>query len=439
MTSLYPVFSFNTGETFNFMLHKVLGRGEKNKLSQFCDKVLKTLLLKMINSLSRSLQLWVIHSTVFWKGIFQKLQRSPRKRNTAVLSLLIVVAYFAVYRSNNWYIIYRFLPEERGFLPKLRQETLPCQDLIKTARLILDGQPIPLPYNNMKTLWKFKQRAPKKFIKENLIFGENLNENKAEILKRREFYNVTSHEIKADTMLITFGHNCCAYSKQRALKKAKTVGGFDYVRSFNLDAMTLKFRETHKDLLKARRGAGYWLWKPYIMLKTLIENMNTSDIVMYQDAGAYIIRSTGPLLKLCEQSKEGIIVFSLGKIEHEYTKQDAFILMNMSFPEATDTFQRLASFVVLRKSCTSIQFAMEWLAYVSDKRIVSDEPNALGVPNPDSFRDNRHDQTVLSLLSKKWGLSAYRDPSQYGESVPGNSYYSSGPYKQIFMHDRFKH
>mgnify|MGYP002804121415 FL=1 len=393
----------------------------------------------MINIKTGSLKLWGLRAIAFWRRVFQTFQRSSRKRNMAIFCLLFTVAYFTVYRSNNWYIIYRFLPEERGFLPKLKQETLPCQDLIKTAKYILDGEPIPLPYNNIQTLWKFKPRASKKLIKTNLLFGENVNETTAEILKRRKFYNVSSREMKANTMLITFGHNCCAYSKQRALKKATTVGGFNYAHSFNLDAMSLKFCKTHKDLLKAKRGAGYWLWKPYILLKTLIENMNTGDIVMYQDAGAYIIRSTGPLLKLCEESKDGIIVFSLEKIEHEYTKQDALILMNMSFSEAADTFQRLASFVVLRKSCTSIQFAMEWLAYVTDRRIVSDDPNTLGVANPESFKDNRHDQSVMSLLSKKWGLPAYRDPSQYGESVPKSSYYSLGPYNQIFQHDRFKH
>ena len=114
-------------------------------------------------------------------------------------------------------------------------------------------------------------------------------------------------------------------------------------------------------------------------------------------------------------------------------------MMNTSFPEAADTPQRLAGFIVLRKCCTSIQFVMEWLAYLSDIRIASDNPNTLGIPSSKSFVAHRHDQSVLSLLSKKWGLVAFRDPSQYGNhvfTVPGK--YSSGPYEQIIMHDRKK-
>jgi len=39
--------------------------------------------------------------------------------------------------------------------------------------------------------------------------------------------------------------------------------------------------------------------------------------------------------------------------------------------------------------------------YSTDKRIITDDPNTQGLPNYKGFIDNRHDQTVLSLLIKK--------------------------------------
>ena len=354
-------------------------------------------------------------------------------RNTAMLCLVCTMVYFALYRSTNRRKFDRSLPKPVS----VKQETLVCQDLIETAKRILDGEPIPMPFSGRsKTLWKFKQSAPKEFIKNHFVFGQNSNESAAEILKKRQYYNVSVSEIKARKLLITFGDKCCVFSKRRAVSKAKTVGGFDDARWYNLTVMPPKFLRTHNDVLKARRGAGYWLWKSYILLKNLIEHMNEGDIVMYQDAGAYFIRSAGPLLKLCEHSKDGIIVFSLPNLEHDFTKQDAFIRMNMSFPEAADTPQRLGGFVVLRKCCASIQFVMEWLAYLSDIRIASDTPNTLGIPNPKSFVGHRYDQSVLSLLSKKWGLVAFRDPSQYGRGFTVSGKYSSGLYEQIIMLDR---
>lgn len=44
------------------------------------------------------------------------------------------------------------------------------------------------------------------------------------------------------------------------------------------------------------------------------------------------------------------------------------------------------------------------LEKVQDSRIVSDSENVMGLPNYEGFIDNRHDQTVLSLLAKNGGL-----------------------------------
>ena len=367
-----------------------------------------------------------------WKGVFQRLLGYQGRRVLVILCLLFTVAFFTLYRSD---IIYRFFPKVTRLSSTVKQQTLECQDLIETAERILDGEPIPMPFSG-NTWWKFKQRVPSEVMERNVFYGKSLNESAADILRKRQYYDVSMNEIKVRKMFITFGDHCCELSKKRAVSKAKDVGGFDDARWYDLTVMSSKFRQTHNDVLKDRRGAGYWLWKPYILLKTLVKDMKEGDIVMYHDAGAYFIRSAAPLLKLCEESKDGIMVFGLKHFERSFTKQDAFLLMNMSVRVAADTVQRLASFVVLRKCCTSIQFVMEWIAYLSDRRIASDDPNTLGTPNPKSFQGHRHDQSVFSLLSKKWGLAAFRDPSQFGRAVPGRNRYSSGPYEQIIHHDR---
>jgi hypothetical protein len=86
----------------------------------------------------------------------------------------------------------------------------------------------------------------------------------------------------------------------------------------------------------------------------------------------------------------------------------------------------------------SLQFALEWLKYASDPRVVSDSPNLDGKPNfVESFMGNKHDQTALSLLAKKWGLNAWRSPSQYGNFVVlalGDG--AGGPYPQTMHLDR---
>ena len=43
------------------------------------------------------------------------------------------------------------------------------------------------------------------------------------------------------------------------------------------------------------------------------------------------------------------------------------------------------------------------LFYSQDIRIISDNPNKLGFENFPEFKENRHDQTALSLIIRKLG------------------------------------
>ena len=104
--------------------------------------------------------------------------------------------------------------------------------------------------------------------------------------------------------------------------------------------------------------------------------------------------------------------------------------MGMDVQRVYESYQRLASFMTLRKNCQSLQFVMEWLACGMDPRILTDIDNEMGKPNIPAFRGNRHEQTVLSLLSKKWQLDEFRDPCQYG-NIDQNLMYSLEPYKQL--------
>lgn len=88
--------------------------------------------------------------------------------------------------------------------------------------------------------------------------------------------------------------------------------------------------------------------------------------------------------------------------------------MNCDTPEYTETKQRLASFVLLKKTERAQRFVREWMTYCQDERILTDNPNVMGKEDYEGFRGNRHDQTVFSLLSKKWGIAAFRDPSELG-------------------------
>ena len=63
----------------------------------------------------------------------------------------------------------------------------------------------------------------------------------------------------------------------------------------------------------------------YNILKTLVESMSDNDLLMYQDAGAHIIKNIGPLLKLSQYLELGIVVFHTSLLESTYSKRDSYI------------------------------------------------------------------------------------------------------------------
>ena len=311
-----------------------------------------------------------------------------------------------------------------------------CNNLYETALdMLYNGEQVLLPFETNNTRWAFHKRANLNDLKQ---ISQRWDKPLVANFRSRHFadyVDAKSKDIKAKKYFITFACNCCKKSKLKAIKSARNPGGFDFSTVHGIDSLSKEFRYAHSRILRQTRGCGFWLWKPYIILKTLIENMSDNDLLMYQDAGAHLIGDAGPLLKLAQKLDPGIVIFHTRFLENVFTKRDAYILMDMDDARVYESYQRLASFVILRKSCQSLQFVMEWLAYLSDPRIVTDIDNQMGKPNLRTFKENRHDQTVLSLLSKKWQLDEFRDPSQYG-NVDEKLMYALGPYRQIIYHTR---
>ncbi|WP_051212882.1 hypothetical protein [Butyrivibrio fibrisolvens] len=165
-----------------------------------------------------------------------------------------------------------------------------------------------------------------------------------------------------------------------------------------------------------RKGAGYWVWKPYIINETL-KALNEGDILIYSDGASVYVGDIANIIETMDQEKLNIMIFSLGlQIERQYTKRDAFVLMDADTPEYTDSRQRIATYVIFRKCQESSEFVNEWLNYSLDYRIITDEKNKTGKDNYPEFVDHRNDQSILSLLAKKRGIREYRDPSQYGNN-----------------------
>ena len=150
-----------------------------------------------------------------------------------------------------------------------------------------------------------------------------------------------------------------------------------------------------------KRGGGYWIWKPYFILKTLKEIVKYNDYLIYSDSGSIYIDSVYYLLSVMIRDKIDIMSFHLPHQQKYWTKRDAFLLMNCDTQKYAESKQILATFIFMKNTNFTRSFINEWLKYAQDKRIITDQPNVLGKPNYLGFRENRHDQSIFSLMIKK--------------------------------------
>ena len=225
---------------------------------------------------------------------------------------------------------------------------------------------------------------------------------------------------------------------QKLQTKTAYYFGADKVIEYSPADLDREFYERNKFILDQPRGAGYWLWKPYI-IKDALNKVSDGDIVFYVDSGIFFINKIQFLIDAMNREKLNVMVFGVYEgyhLEKIWTKRDAFILMDCDEKKFTDAPQFGGGYVLFRKCSESFSFVEDWLKYMQDPRIVTDMPNQLGVENYPEFKENRHDQTVLSLLAKKYNLLPFRQPQQENWNLPDDVAKRSDYPPIIYLHRR---
>tara|TARA_B100000035_G_scaffold312166_1_gene323071 strand:- start:42 stop:911 length:870 start_codon:yes stop_codon:yes gene_type:complete len=228
--------------------------------------------------------------------------------------------------------------------------------------------------------------------------------------------------------LFAFASKDLSRSAQRLKKQAETTNYYDEIKilspkNFN-DKMNKKY-DLIKNLSK-KRGYGYWFWKPAFLIN-LIEELNIGDIIHYVDVGCHLQNKNSRFyeyLDILIESKNFIlpfryhlektdfpkdIIFSKRE-EFKYTKADLFDHFNfLKNEEVTKSSQFWAGSFFIKKKDETINFLNEWMEIFEKKFHLIDDSESR-TKNFSGFIQNRHDQSVFSLLCKKYSitsLSAY--------------------------------
>ena len=170
------------------------------------------------------------------------------------------------------------------------------------------------------------------------------------------------------------------------------------------------FKSKYSNILNSKRGCGYWIWKPYIILD-MFNKMSDDDYLIYMDSGAKLVKDPSEFMEMIDE--KGILAFSMLHKQYKWTKGDCFYYINKENKESfKDENQLQGTYIFFRKCDYSVSFVKKWLEYCTMDGLITDEPNK-SMDNFGGFIDHRHDQSIFSLLSYNEGIKFIPQIDQY--------------------------
>lgn len=218
--------------------------------------------------------------------------------------------------------------------------------------------------------------------------------------------------------LITYGSGKYKETKYRLKKEAENSNFFDEIFVYGHEDMEPDFVEKYKKLFDNKiegkqKGGGFWIYK-YYFIEKLLNKMNDNDIIFYVDAGCRINPNTNKrfneYIDILNNSKSGILSFQMKHLPEKcWTTKQIFDYYNISLESNIANSGQLVGGIFGVKKCKNIiniiKLFFETIDY--DYKLITNIYNKINqVPD---FKDNRHDQSIFSILRKIHGTELLND------------------------------
>jgi hypothetical protein len=189
----------------------------------------------------------------------------------------------------------------------------------------------------------------------------------------------------------------------RLQREASQSGIFATVDSYHLKRILDQYPEFWKRhgsfLLNAKRGLGYYLWKPFL-ISTKLGEISEQDFLVYADAGCEIpAGATSELFDLLPT--EPAADLSAVPLEPFHTMERWTNKCCLTHLDGAKQYLNrpmiAATFMFFRNTEASRKLAASWLEWseFNDYCCLVDRP---GEPESAAFAEHRHDQSIFSLL-----------------------------------------
>jgi len=184
---------------------------------------------------------------------------------------------------------------------------------------------------------------------------------------------------------------------ERILGARVIINGFKSFTALNLTDIDEEFRAQNFDTLEKSRGAGYWLWKPYLIIKQL-ELLQEGEALLYIDSGLLPrLVSSGYSALLDKPSIHLWAIENLDYRDWTYNqvlkKLDAYI-----GPIFEPMFIGGAILVINNPKIREV--LRVWLNYCKEDELL--RPDSFPLDSENSTKVHRHDQSLLNIVVRQY-------------------------------------
>jgi len=193
------------------------------------------------------------------------------------------------------------------------------------------------------------------------------------------------------------------FQNQNILGVSALNKGVDYIHNYRRSLLDPAFVNQHQSVLNQKRGAGYWLWKPYIIAKTLAL-VPENAIIIYADSGCIFNNPITPLLNYLKNHDMIFMQWDKGfHLKNEQiAKRDLLIAMDCDTLECRKSMHIWAAFMVLRNTPRTRAFIAKWFENCCIEKNITDTLSEH--KEYDDYDYHHHDEAILSL-------SYFKDPA----------------------------
>lgn len=230
-------------------------------------------------------------------------------------------------------------------------------------------------------------------------------------------------EIKDKIHFVAYGNERFKNSIQRIENEAKKFDIFEKIWIFREDDLKKdhSFWKKHENFIQNnKRGGGYWIWKPYLVLKVM-NSVKDGEIILYCDSGCTLdSKYQKKILNYVQQMKNHgstQLAFIQGEAEARRTKMDLLRRMNYDETEVQlSSPQLMATVFFIVNNRENRELVKKWyeLSIENNYHFVDDTSSIL--PNDRRYVEHRHDQSIGSILRKRQTDVLKKSESELGEN-----------------------